>query len=58
MELAAKNYIFTPFGGLLWAMYNINHAPFKFQIKLKEKNLQPSNLFKYTCIYLFTKVQK
>ena len=37
MELAAKNYIFTPFGGLFLAMYNINHGSFQFQIKLKEK---------------------
>ena len=58
MELAAMNYISTPFGGLFWAIYNINHGPFKFQIKLKEKKLQPSNLFKYTGIYLFIKVQK
>ena len=56
MELPAKNYIFTPFGGLFGTMYNINHGQFKLQIK--EKNLQPSNIFKYTGIYLFTKVQK
>ena len=28
------------------------------KLNLKKKKLQPSNLFKYTGIYLFTKVQK
>ena len=58
MELATKNYIFTPFGCFFWAMYNINHGPFKFQIKLKEKKATNIKSIKYTGIYLFTKVQK
>ena len=55
MKLAAQIYIFTPFGGLFWAMYNVNHGPFKFQIKLQgKKKLQASNLFTYAGIYLFS----
>ena len=57
MELAAKKYILSPFGGLFWAMYNINHGSFSSKLNLKKKKLQPSNLFKYTGIYLLTKVQ-
>ena len=36
-ELAAQNYIFTPFGGLFVTMYTINHGPFKFLIKIQEE---------------------
>ena len=37
-ELAAQNYIFTPFGGLFVTMYTKNHGPIKFLIKLQEVN--------------------
>ena len=36
-ELAAQNYIFTPFGGLFVTMYTTNHGPFKFLIKIQEE---------------------
>ena len=35
-ELAAQNYIFTPFGGLFVTMYTTNHGQIKVLIKLQE----------------------
>ena len=51
-ELAAQNYIFTPFGGLFVTMYTTNYCPTKFLINLQEEKIQASILFKYTDIYL------
>ena len=56
MELAAKNYIFTPFGCLFWAMYNINHGPFEFQITFKEKKSYNHQI--YLNIQVFIYLQK
>ena len=36
-ELAAQNYMFTPFGGLFVTMYTTNHGPIQFLIKLQEE---------------------
>ena len=36
-ELAAQNYIFTPFWGLFVTMYTTNHGPIKFLIKLQDE---------------------
>ena len=55
-EIAAQNYSFTPFGGLFVTMYNTNHGPIKFLIKLQEeKNTSINYISIYR--YLFTKLQ-